>query len=281
MAAMIQRVFAGFVLCLVLLAGNGAVAADRAAVLTFLKVTGFDAALDSIGIGAENAPAILGQEPGEFGIVWQKMVAEVMDPQDIQDTAVSMLEQTLDPGLLDHAMAFYGSDLGQRLVAAENAAHLEKGEDGKDEAGAALVAALMRAGEAGRARLEYFQRMNDAIDSSDMALKAMQEIQIRFLMAAAAHGVIELRMDEADMRELFHRQEPQMRATMKASALVNAAYTYQAFSDDEVRRYTDALETADMQRVYELMNSVHYEIMASRFEMLAARMAGLRPSQEL
>ena len=280
MAARMYRIFMGAVLCWAVSVVNLA-AADRAAVQEFLKITGFDTALDSIAIGAEDAPAILGQEPGTFGIVWQKMVAEVMDTQDMRETAVFMLEQTLDPVLLDHAMAFYGSDLGQRLVAAENAAHLEKGEDGKDEAGAALVAALMRAGEAGQARLEYFQRMNDAIDSSDMALKAMQEIQIRFLMAAAAHGVIELRMDEADMRELFHRQEPQMRASLMASALANAAYTYQAFSDDDLREYTEALEAADMQSVYELMNAVHYEIMASRFEMLAARMAGLRPSQVL
>ena len=280
MAARMYRIFMGAVLCWAVSVVNLA-AADRAAVQEFLKITGFDTALDSIAIGAEDAPAILGQEPGTFGIVWQKMVAEVMDTQDMRETAVSMLEQTLDPVLLDHAMAFYGSDLGQRLVAAENAAHLEKGEDGKDEAGAALVAALVRSGEAGQARLEYFQRMNDAIDSSDMALKAMQEIQIRFLMAAAAHGVIELRMDEADMRELFHRQEPQMRASLMASALANAAYTYQAFSDDDLREYTEALEAADMQSVYELMNAVHYEIMASRFEMLAARMAGLRPSQVL
>lgn len=280
MAARMYRIFMGAVLCWAVSVVNLA-AADRAAVQEFLKITGFDTALDSIAIGAEDAPAILGQEPGIFGVVWQKMVAEVMDTQDMRETAVSMLEQTLDPVLLDHAMAFYGADLGQRLVAAENAAHLEKGEDGKDEAGAALVAALVRSGEAGQARLEYFQRMNDAIDSSDMALKAMQEIQIRFLMAAAAHGVVELRMDEADMRELFQRQEPQMRASLMASALANAAYTYQAFSDDDLREYTEALETADMQRVYELMNAVHYEIMASRFEMLAARMAGLRPSQDL
>jgi len=36
-----------------------------------------------------------------------------------------------------------------------------------------------------------------------------------------------------------------------------------------------------MARVYELMNAVQYEIMANRFEVLAARMAELQPAQEL
>jgi len=36
-----------------------------------------------------------------------------------------------------------------------------------------------------------------------------------------------------------------------------------------------------MQRVYELMNAVQYEVMANRFEALATRMSGLQPGEEL
>ncbi len=256
-------------------------AAGRAEVERFLRVTGFDVALDSIALGAEEAPAMLGQEPGDFGIIWKRMVQEVMNPADIRATAAEILEQTLDQALLDHALAFYDSELGRRLVAAENSAHMEKGGDGKDEAGVAIVAGLVRAGPEGRDRLDYFRRMNEAIDIGDMSIRAMQEVQIRFLMAAAAAGVIELKMDEPDLREMFREQEPQLRGALLTSAMANAAYTYQSFSDTELREYTEALEARPMRRVYELMNAVHYEIMASRFEMLAARMAGLRPSQDL
>lgn len=256
-------------------------AAERARIEQFLGVTGFDVALDSMALGAEQAPAMLGRDPGEFGVVWKKLVQEVMVPADIRETAIDILQQTLDDALLDHALAFYGSDLGQRLVAAENAAHMEKGEDGKDEAGEAIIAALVRSGPEGRDRLDFFRRMNAAIDIGDMSIRAMQEVQIRFLMAAAGAGVIALKMDEPDLREMFREQEPQLRSVLLASAMANAAYTYQSFSDDELRDYTLALEADPMRQVYELMNAVHYEIMANRYEMLAARMAILRPSQEL
>lgn len=281
MTARFQRIWAIFALIVGVGLGVPAQADREEEIKAFLSITGFDVALDSIALGAEGAPAILGQDPGDFGLVWQKMVRQVMKPSEIRATAVEMLSQTLTPELLDHAMEFYGSDLGQRLVAAENAAHMEKGEDGKDEAGEAIVAALVRAGPEGRARLEYFRRMNLAIDPQGMTVRAMQEIQIRFLLAAAAAGVIQLKMDEPDLREMFKEQEPQIRASLLRGALANAAYTYQAFGDKDLLAYTEALEDPKMQRVYELMNAVHYEIMAQRFEMLASRMAGLKPSQEL
>ncbi|WP_319823833.1 DUF2059 domain-containing protein [Thalassovita sp.] len=264
-----------------LLCAGLAGAADRARIEQFLSVTGFDVALDSMALGAEQAPAMLGRDPGEFGSLWKKLVQEVMVPADIRETAIGILQQTLDETSLDHALAFYGSDLGRRLVAAENAAHMEKGDDGKDEAGEAIIGALVRSGPEGRDRLDYFRRMNAAIDIGDMSIRALQEVQIRFLMAAARAGVIALKMDEPDLREMFREQEPQLRSALLASAMANAAYTYQSFSDDELHDYTLALEAEPMRQVYELMNAVHYEIMANRYEMLAARMAILRPSQEL
>ena len=52
-------------------------------------------------------------------------------------------------------------------------------------------------------------------------------------------------------------------------------------TEAELLDYAKALEHPEMQRVYELMNAVQYEIMANRFEILAGRMAGMAPGQEL
>ena len=69
--------------------------------------------------------------------------------------------------------------------------------------------------------------------------------------------------------------------SMRASALAAAAYTYQDFSREDLQAYLEALETPEMQTVYQLMNAVQYEIMANRFEVLAGRMAEMHPGQEL
>ena len=123
--------------------------------------------------------------------------------------------------------------------------------------------------------------MTVASDSAGTAVRAIQEVQVRFLMAAMGAGVIELPMDEADLRALLANDEEEMKAEIAANALIGSAYTYQAFSDAEVLEYAEALENPKMRQVYDLMNAVQYEIMANRFEALAVAMQRLQPSQDL
>tara|TARA_R110000744_G_C19213763_1_gene546354 strand:- start:29 stop:856 length:828 start_codon:yes stop_codon:yes gene_type:complete len=260
------------------LTAAAAQAADRARLETFLEVTGFDVALDSIRLSASSAPAMLGLEAEDFGTQWTVMADDVFNTAKMHDMALDILGATLEDDLLDHATEFYDTDLGRRLVVAENNSHMEDDSEAKSEAGQAIVAGLERIDSP---RLDALKRMNAASDSAGTAVRAIQEVQVRFLMAAAAAGVIELKMEEPDLREAMRADEDELRQSIAESALSGAAYTYQAFSDAEVLDYAKALEDPDMRKVYDLMNAVQYEIMANRYEALAARMRNLQPSQEL
>lgn len=265
------------VLALALLAGSGR-AADRDRIETFLEVTGFDVALDSIALSAADAPVILGLDAGAFGPQWSRLTHEVFDTAVMRDLALSILEPTLTDTLLTHAEAFYAGDLGQRLVAVENDSHMMEDSAAKQREGTRILADLV---EDGSSRPELFQRMNRAIDATGTSVRALQEIQFRFLLAASAAGVIELRADPADLRAMMKREEGRLRRAMLQSSLAGSAYTYRDFSDADLLAYVEALETPEMQKVYELLNAVQYEVMANRFEALAAEMSGLRPGQDI
>ncbi len=253
-------------------------AEEPARLEAFLEATGFDVALESIKLTAGNAPAMIGMEADEFGLQWTALVADVFDTDLMHEMAMEILAQTLDEDLLNHAVEFYTSDLGRRLVLAENASHMKEDEDLKMESGEAIVAGLVRIGSP---RLEELKRLNAAVGSEDASVHAIHEVQVRFLMAAASAGVIELRMDENDLRESLKQQEGELRRSMQMTGLASSAYTYQAFDDDEISAYADALEHPQMQKVYALMNAVQFEIMADRYEAMAVAMAKLQPSQEL
>ncbi len=244
----------------------------------FLEVTGFDVALESIRLSAENAPNMIGLEAEDFGSEWTRLVEDVFDTEQMHAMALDILSQTLEDDLLTHAVDFYASDLGRRLVAAENTSHMEEDEALRTESGEAIVAGLVQIGSP---RLEELKRLNKAVGSEDASVRAIQEVQVRFLMAAASAGVIELRMEEADLRESLKSQEGELRRSMQLAGLTGSAYTYQAFSDDDITAYADALEHPKMQQVYELMNAVQFEIMANRYEAVAARLQKLQPSQDL
>jgi uncharacterized protein DUF2059 len=253
-------------------------AADRDRVEAFLQVTGFDVALDSIALSAGSAPQMLGLETKDFGSDWTRLAEDVFDVDQMHAIALNILEATLDDEMLNHAAGFYATDLGQRLVEVENASHMMEDESQKQELGSQIIADLVATGSP---RLVLLKRMGAAIDASGHGLRALQQIQIRFLMAASAAGVVELRLDEDELRALMKTQEGEILRALQQSSLVGSAYTYQSFSDAEVEIYVKALEEPLMQKVYELLNAVQYEITANRFEELAIRMAELHPGQDI
>ncbi len=271
--------FAAFVLsAAIVFLPKTALAADRDRIEAFLKVTGFDVALESIQNSAGSAPQMLGVDPGDFGAQWTLMSEEVFDPDLMLEFGIQLLEPTLNDDLLDHAAAFYASDLGQRLVEIENASHKDPDDDARIASGKERVAEMVADGSA---RLEVLKRMNGAIDASGTSARALQEIQYRFLLAASAAGILELNVDADELRALLKQQEGELIRRIKQNALAGAAQTYHSFSDEELVQYVEALEHPKMQQVYELLNAVQYEIMANRFEELATRMAQLTPAQDI
>lgn len=253
-------------------------AADRDRLEAFLEVTGFGVALDSLALSAADAPEMLGMEASDFGSDWERVANEVFSTEQMRETALDILSQTLSDEDLAHAAGFYASDLGQRLVKVENASHMMADDAAKREDGEERVADLMREGEE---RLQVLKELNAAIDQTGNAVRAVQEVQVRFLMAASNAGVLDNALDEQALRALMEQSEDELRIQLKAGALAGAAYTYADIPTEDLKAYRDALEHPQMQRVYELMNAVQFEIMAGRFERLAGRMADLHPGQEL
>lgn len=251
--------------------------ADRANVVAFLEVTGFDVALDSIAHSAEHAPALLGQEAADFGIQWTHISRDVFDPSTMHTMAIDILTQTITSHHLGHAASFYASDLGQRLVAAENASHGDENTEAKRLRGFEILDSMGPDSD----RKDTIQRLIDAVDTSQQSFRAIQEVMVRFLMAASHAGALEYRVDEPTLRALIAKDEEAMLADMKSGGLANAAYTYRDLSNEDLVAYAEVLEHPTMQEVYQLMNAIQFEIMANRFEVLALRMADLQPAEEL
>ncbi|MEL7280830.1 MAG: DUF2059 domain-containing protein [Pseudomonadota bacterium] len=272
-----RHVFSFMGLCALLVLTSQARAADRANIEAFLHVTGFDVALDAIAHSAEHAPALLGQEPDDFGQDWMRVSRDVFDGHEMQRMAVDILTQTMTPDHLGHAARFYASDLGQRLVAVENASHADADTDTKRDQGTLLLQDMGPES----ARITSIMRLLKAVDSSGQGVRAVQEVMVRFLMAASHAGALGYEIDEDTLRRLIKEDEEAMIADMEAGGLASAAYTYRDISDADLAAYAEALEHPTMQEVYQLMNAVQYEIMANRFETLAVMLAELHPAEEL
>jgi len=123
--------------------------------------------------------------------------------------------------------------------------------------------------------------MAESIGYVGATIKAYREVQVRFLMAASLAGLIDQRFDEVDLRAMLAQQDDEVRQTMTDNLIIANAFTYRDFTDREMEIYRDALAMPQMMEVYELMNAIHFTIMADRFERMALEMVNLTPTQEL
>jgi hypothetical protein len=252
-------------------------AADRMEYRQFLEITGFDVAITSMQQGAMAGPGIAGDAPDAFGRQYTALAERVFDPELMLERTVDMMEAVLPEALLEHGADFYGSDLGQRLVAVENESHLTD-DDVRYAEGQTIVERL---GDENPGRLEDYSAMMDAIGGVDSSIRAVIEVQLRYLMAAMAAGSVDIDYSEAELRAILEEQVPEIRRNIAVYSMLGAAYTYRDMSDDEIRAYREALEDPAMQQVYEILNAIQFQVMAERYEALAAELAGLTPEQEI
>jgi len=256
---------------------GSAQAASRDELRTFLEVTGFDVAITSMQQGAMEGPGIAGDAPGDFGVQWSALAQRVFDPDLMINRALDMMEAVLPDDLVTHGQDFYASELGQRIVAAENESHVTP--DSVRHAEGETI--LQELGASDPGRIEDYRAMSNAIGGIDASIKAVLEIQYRYLMAAMAAGAIELNYVGDDLRALLAEQIPEMSQNIEYYSLLSEAYAYRDFSDEDMKAYRAALEAPEMRQVYEILNAIQYEIMAERYEALAGELANLAPQQDI
>lgn len=257
--------------------GAALVAADRDTSREFLEVTGFDVAITSMQESAMNGPGIAGADPDQFGYQWERLAEEVFDPEAMIDQTLDMMEAIMPQELVDHGIAFYGSPLGQRLVAAENAAQGVAGDEQLAE-GELIVTELV---DENPARLNEYRLMNEAIGGPEQSARAIIEVQVRYLMASANAGASDIRFSETELREILNRQSDRLEQSIETSSVLAAAYVYRDFEDSEIVAYREALEAPEMQQVYEILNGIQNEIMGERYAELATRLADVAPQTDI
>ncbi len=85
-------------------------------------------------------------------------------------------------------------------------------------------------------RLKQLSRLSLATGSADTSIRAIIEVQVRYLMAASHAGIIRLRVDETDLRLMLQSQIDPMRAEVeKGGAVRSAAWAYRDISTEDLK----------------------------------------------
>jgi hypothetical protein len=130
-------------------------------------------------------------------------------------------------------------------------------------------------------RLKLMSELATAVGATDVSIRALVEMQVRFTMAAAAAGSLDLGMGEDELRARSTEAMDGLRGQLQEMGVVGNAYTYRALSNEDIAEYVATLKTPEMQQIYEVLNAVQYEIMIEKYEELGSRMGELKPETDL
>lgn len=180
--------------------------------------------------------------PGEGGGPWSASVAMIYDVERTKaqfDLAFAAALKD-DPGAVAAGVAFFGSDLGKRIVGLEVSTRRAMLEPAAEDAAAAAFSSLKRQASPRILALERFAQANDLIESNVMgALNS----SLAFYQGLFDGGGLDDGLTAQDMVAQVWDQETAMRSETTEWLYPYMAMAYQPLSDAEFADYIAFSET--------------------------------------
>lgn len=185
--------------------------------------------------------------PGRDGAQWQALVATIYDPDTLRKRFDAGFEAALAGSSQIAAIgAFFGSELGQRVLRLEIEARRALLDEEAEAAARLAYAGMVADGGPRIAALEQFVEANDLVESNVMgALNA----NLAFYRGMAEAGSPADAMPQDELLAEVWAQEPDIRAETVDWLYPYLALAYKQLSDAELQAYVDFSESPAGQAV--------------------------------
>ena len=181
--------------------------------------------------------------PQSGGARWTAAVDEIYEIATLRQRFDAALDDRLasDPDAVAEMIAFFSSDLGQRILSLEIEARRAFLDDGVEEA-AQVAADTMRAER--DPRIDLITRLADANDLIEMNVAGSLTGTLAFLQGMTREGLEGSEADEDQMMSDVWNQEDEVRADTTTWLYSYLVVAYQPLSDAELEAYIDFSESA-------------------------------------
>ncbi|MDN5786197.1 hypothetical protein [Pseudorhodobacter sp.] len=186
--------------------------------------------------------------PGEGGGKWAEIIDHIYDPALMQsrfDAAFSAELAGDDPDQAE-IKAFFGAELGQRILGLEVEARRSLMDDAVKDAATARAEDMQADGDPRFAALEEFSQINDLLEAN---IAGALNSNLAFFQGMAEIGGLSDEMTEEDMLTEVWAQEPSVRTETESWLYPYLALAYGPLSDTEMRQYIDFSKTPAGQKL--------------------------------
>lgn len=206
---------------------------------------GIDALYEALGLSETIAimseeGAAMGAEiesdlfPGRGGARWEAEIARVHDPEAMEADLRARLDAELTGVDLAPAEAFFGSDIGRRIIRLENAARRALLDSEVEEAGVLLFEDMIRSRDPRLDALKEFAEINELVE---LNVAGALNSNYAFYVGLAEGGAFGDALDEGDMLAEVWAQEDAVRSETEKWVFSMLATAYGPLADEELAAY--------------------------------------------
>lgn len=190
--------------------------------------------LEGLSYGAEMEQELFS---GQGGASWTAVVALIYDGPTMQARFGTAFAKQLEGHEKDLAamQAFFGADLGQRILTLEVEARRSLMDQAVEDAAKALVEDMMAEASP---RFDGLQAFSDANDLIEMNISGALNSNLAFFQGMAEVGGPDPDMTQEDMLMTVWEQEPEIRAETETWIYPYLSLAYGPLSDEELAAYT-------------------------------------------
>ncbi|WP_409731926.1 DUF2059 domain-containing protein [Tabrizicola flagellatus] len=186
--------------------------------------------------------------PSRGGAEWARTVSQIYDLDRLRPEFEAALAQEIgnDPTVLDGIVAFYGSDLGQRILGLEIEARRSFLDTAAEEA------ARVAADEAAASRdpkVALIRRMIEVADLLEANVAGSMSGNLAFMTGMAETGVYGRKMPQDEILADIWSREEQIRSDTSTWLAAYLGLAYAPLSEDELASYVAFWESPAGQRL--------------------------------
>lgn len=236
-----------FVVAVLLVLGLAAQAGAREdlSLKRLMAVTGLETLFASTAEGIVAMQNFAEQGDPAYGRHWERVARESYAHAALTQRVAELMDGVLGADEIAAVTGFYGSDLGQRLVARERALHTMSIADyDRALAGAEAIAAALPAGSH---RQELHERLY-GLGLGALIEEASLEVTRRILLGSALTGVAPGDIEgAAEMEALVEAYLPYYAEQIAFAGRMQAYHIYAPFGDAELEAFADFAATVEGQ----------------------------------
>ncbi|PWE33203.1 hypothetical protein DDZ14_07290 [Maritimibacter sp. 55A14] len=269
-----------FLLPFLLLLAGAVQAGPDAQESRLLKLMGTDELLDVMREEGMEHAAQLEEDylEGDGGAVWRKVAADVYDPERLGGVFRDAFAGRLSEPALAASLEFFGTDLGQRVIALEISARSALRSPDIEAESASRVEDLRRDDGIRLDQIDRFVEINDLIESN---VAGALNANFAFYRAMNEGGAFPYDLSESEMLGDVWSQEEEMRRETTDWIYSYLTLAYQPLGDDELERYIEFSATDAGQQ----LNRAIFEAFDVMYRDVSARLgkglAGFIRSEKL